>query len=164
MAMGNLLLSVVGSGGGGRGYVCRKLPRKEDETAGTMGKGGGGTDDEMQGGGGATQNQGTGRGRMAMGNLVLSVIGSGGGGSKEYSSINPDSLLLHHHYLFDTNFEYLGSGPTLQCLLWLADMDTAFAASCLASAGTLKPEAVAYFSEEHPGCWTGNNGDVDEGG
>ncbi len=26
IAMGNLVLSIVGSGGGGRGYVCRKLP------------------------------------------------------------------------------------------------------------------------------------------
>jgi hypothetical protein len=33
--------------------------------------------------------------------------------------------------------------------------NTAFAASCLASAGTLTPEPVAYFSEEHPGRWTG---------
>jgi hypothetical protein len=88
---------------------------------------------------------------MTMGNLVLGVVGSGGGGSKEYSSINPDFLLRRHYYLFDTNFASPGSGTTSQCLLWLAEMDTAFAASCLASAGTLTPEAVAYFSEEHPG-------------
>ncbi len=75
--MGNLVFSIVGSGGEGRGCVCRELPLKEDERAGTMGKGGGGTDDEMQGGGGGTQNQGRGRGRMAMGNLVLSVVRSG---------------------------------------------------------------------------------------
>jgi hypothetical protein len=30
MAMGNLVLSIVKSGGGGRGYVCPKLPQKED--------------------------------------------------------------------------------------------------------------------------------------
>ncbi len=82
-----------------------------------------------------------------MGALVLSVVRSGGGGSKEYLSINPDFLLLHHCYLFDTNFEFPGSGFTLQFLLLLAEMDTAFAASCLASTGTLTPEAVAYFSE-----------------
>jgi hypothetical protein len=74
---------------------------------------------------------------------------------KEYSSISPDSLLPRHRYLFDTNFESLGSGPMLHRLLWLAEMDTAFAASYLASAGTLTPEAVAYSFEEHPGCWTG---------
>ncbi len=74
---------------------------------------------------------------------------------KEYSSIDPDSLLLHHCYLFDTNFESLGSGPMSHRLLWLAEMDAAFADSCLASAGTLTPEAVAYFSEEHPGHRTG---------
>jgi hypothetical protein len=36
-------------------------------------------ENETQGGGGVMQNQGRGRGRMAMGNLVLSVLGSGGG-------------------------------------------------------------------------------------
>ncbi len=84
MAMGNIMLSVVGSGGGGRGYVRRELPRKEDEGAGTMGEGRGGTDDETQGGEGGTHNQGRGGGRMAMGNLGLSVVGSGSGGSEEY--------------------------------------------------------------------------------
>jgi hypothetical protein len=94
-------------------------------------------DDERQGGGGGMQNQGRGRGRMAMGNLVLSVVGSGGGGSKEYLSIVLDSLLPCHCYLFDTNFESLGSGLMLQCLRWLAEMDTAFTAYSLASTGTL---------------------------
>jgi hypothetical protein len=103
------------------------------------------------------QNQGRGSGRMAMGNLVLSVVGSGSGGSKKYSSINPDFLLPRHCYLFDTNFESPSSGPMSQCLLWLAEMDTAFAASCLASAGILTPEAIAYFSEEYPGHWTSPN-------
>jgi hypothetical protein len=51
-------------------------------------------------------------------------------------SIDPDSLFPCHCYLFDTNFESLGSGPTLQCLLWLAEMDTASTVYCLASAGT----------------------------
>ncbi len=46
----------------------------------------------------------------------------------------------------------------LQCMLWLAEMDTAFAASCLAYTGTLTPsEAVGYFSEEHPGRQTSPN-------
>jgi hypothetical protein len=40
MVMGNLVLIIDESGSGGRGYVCRKLPRKEDEGVGTMGKGG----------------------------------------------------------------------------------------------------------------------------
>jgi hypothetical protein len=80
MAMGNLLLSIVGSGGEGRGYVCRELPQKEDGGVGMMGKGGGGTDNETQGGGGGLQNRGRGRGGMVMGNLVLSIVGSGSEG------------------------------------------------------------------------------------
>jgi hypothetical protein len=51
MAMGNLVLSIVGSGSGGRGYVCHELPQKEDGEAGMMGKGGGVADNETQGGG-----------------------------------------------------------------------------------------------------------------
>jgi hypothetical protein len=79
IAMGNLVLSIVGTGSGGRGYVCREFPWKEDGGAGMMGKGGGGTDDETQGGGGGSQNQGRGGMAMAMGNLVLSIVRSGGG-------------------------------------------------------------------------------------
>ncbi len=45
-AMRNLVLSVVGIGGGVRGYVYCKLPQKEDGGVGMMGKGGGGADDE----------------------------------------------------------------------------------------------------------------------
>ncbi len=84
MAIGNLILSVVGSGGGGRRYVHCELPQKEDGEAGTMGKGGGVMDDEMQGGGGGMQNQRRGTGGMAMGNLVLSVIGIGSGGGNRF--------------------------------------------------------------------------------
>jgi hypothetical protein len=80
MAMGNLVLSIIGSGSGGRGYVCRKLSQKEDGGAGRMDKGGGGMDNETQGGRGGMQNQGRGRGGMAMGNLVLSFVGSGSEG------------------------------------------------------------------------------------
>ncbi len=54
MAMGNLMLSIVGSGGGGRGYVRRDLNQKEDGRVVTMSKGGGRTDNETQGGGGGT--------------------------------------------------------------------------------------------------------------
>jgi hypothetical protein len=50
------VLSIVGSGGGGRGYVRCKLPRKEDGGAGRMGNGGGGTGNETQGGREGTQN------------------------------------------------------------------------------------------------------------
>jgi hypothetical protein len=125
MVMGDLLLRIVGSGSEGRGYVCCKLPRKEDEGVGTMGEGRGGTDDETQGRGGGMQNRGSERGRIVMGNLALSGGGSGGGRSKEYSSIDPDSLLPCHRFFFDTHFESPGSGPMLQCLLWLAEMDTA---------------------------------------
>ncbi len=80
MGAGNLVLSIVRSGSGERGYVCLELPRKEDEGAETMGEGGGLTDNEMQGGGGGMQNQREGRGGRAMGNLVLSSVGSGGEG------------------------------------------------------------------------------------
>ncbi len=80
MAMGNLVLSVIRIGGGGRGYVhC--LPQKEDGGAKTMGKGGGGMDVETQSGGGGLQHQGRGGMAMVMGNLVLSgsgvVVGEG---------------------------------------------------------------------------------------
>jgi hypothetical protein len=44
MAMGNLVLSVVGIGGEERGYAYCQLPWKGDGGAGMMGKGGGGAD------------------------------------------------------------------------------------------------------------------------
>jgi hypothetical protein len=122
---------------------------------------------------------------MAMGNLVLSVIGIGGGGSKEYLSINPDSLLPRHCYLFDTSFESLTSGPTSQCLLWQAEKGTAFTAYCLASTRTLSggpshvpssnllggPRVEVNVGLESrckknidEGELDGNDGNVDEGG
>jgi hypothetical protein len=60
----------------GYGDVCHGVLREEDGGARTMGKGGGETD-ETRGGGRGTQNRGRGgrRGGMAMGSLVLGVIG-----------------------------------------------------------------------------------------
>ena len=48
---------------------------------------------------------------------------------EECFSTDPESLLLRHRHLFNTEFETLGSGPTAHCLLWLADMDAALATS-----------------------------------
>jgi hypothetical protein len=36
-----------------------------------------------------------------------------------YSLIDPETLLPWHRFLFDTNFETLGSGPTSRRLVWL---------------------------------------------
>ena len=56
---------------------------------------------------------------------------------EEYSAIDPDTILPCHQYLFDTDFETLGSGPTSHRLLWLADMDTAISVSTLSTSGAL---------------------------
>ena len=49
MAMGNLMLSIVGSGGGGKGCCLQAPTEKKMEKMETMGKGGGGMDDETCG-------------------------------------------------------------------------------------------------------------------
>jgi hypothetical protein len=61
----------------GEGDVRHGALREEDGGARTMGKEGEGTDNEMRGGGGGMQNQGRGgrRGGVAMGSLVLGVVG-----------------------------------------------------------------------------------------
>jgi hypothetical protein len=64
----------------------------------------------------------------------------------EYSMINPDTILPCHRFLFDTDFEALGSGLTSHHLLWLAEADTALSASSLSWLGSLTPQASAYFS------------------
>jgi hypothetical protein len=48
---------------------------------------------------------------------------------EEHAFNNPDSLLLQHRYLLDTDFKALGSGSTPDQLHWLADMGSAVAAS-----------------------------------
>jgi hypothetical protein len=48
--------------------------------------------------------------------------------------------------LLDTDFEALGSGPTSDRLLWLADVDTALTVSGLANSGTLSRQAQDYFA------------------
>jgi hypothetical protein len=45
---------------------------------------------------------------------------------------DPDTLLPRHRFLDEADFDELASGPTSHRLLWLADMDTAIAASSLA--------------------------------
>jgi hypothetical protein len=65
---------------------------------------------------------------------------------EEYSTIDPESILPRHQYLFDTDFEALGSGPTSHRLLWLADMDTALSVSTLSTSGALTQEAQSHFS------------------
>ena len=67
----------------------------------------------------------------------------------KYSMIDPDTILPCHWFLFDTNFEALGSGPTLQRLVWLAEVDTALSASSLSELGSLTPQASAFFLNLH---------------
>jgi hypothetical protein len=62
-----------------------------------------------------------------------------------YALMDPDALHPHHQCLLDTDFETLGSGPTLHSLFWLADVNRAIAASALSQAGTLTPEATAFL-------------------
>jgi hypothetical protein len=65
---------------------------------------------------------------------------------EEYSLIDPKDLLPRHQYLLETDFEALGSGPTLDRQIWLANINLARAAAHLAQAGTLTPAAVVHFS------------------
>ena len=67
----------------------------------------------------------------------------------EYSMIIPDTILLCHWFLLDTSFEALGSNPTSQRLLWLAEVDTAFSASSLSQLESLTPQASAFFLNLH---------------
>ncbi len=60
--------------------------------------------------------------------------------------IDPDTILPCHRFIFDTNFEALGSRPTSHRLLWLAEVDTALSASSLSQLGSLTPQASEYFS------------------
>jgi hypothetical protein len=48
---------------------------------------------------------------------------------KEYSMVNPEILLPHHRFLYNTDSAALGSIPTSHHLLWLADMEAAVATS-----------------------------------
>ena len=88
---------------------------------------------------------------------------------EEYSTIDPESILPRHQYLFDTDFEALGSGPTSHRLLWLADMDTALSVSTLSTSGALTQEAQSHFSipqrgrmsmSTENGCRGGNAGRI----
>jgi hypothetical protein len=63
------------------------------------------------------------------------------------SLTDPHSLIPQHRYLMSTDFTLLGSGPTSNRLVWLADMDSALAAFALSHAGTLTPAAEAHFSQ-----------------
>jgi hypothetical protein len=52
-------------------------------------------------------------------------------------------------------FAALGSGPTSDCPLWLADVEAAVATSQLALSGTLTSEAITYFSLDNPARLSG---------
>jgi len=65
---------------------------------------------------------------------------------EEYSLIDPEDLLPRHQYLLNTDFEALGSGPTIDRQIWLANITSARAAARLAQAGTLTAEAVNHYS------------------
>jgi hypothetical protein len=64
---------------------------------------------------------------------------------EEHAFTDPKSLLPRHSFLLETDFEALGSGPSTQRLLWLANVDSAIAASVLARSGSLTPAAIAHF-------------------
>jgi hypothetical protein len=65
---------------------------------------------------------------------------------EEHAFTDPESLVPRHRFLMETDFEALGSGPSTQRLLWLANVDSAIAASALAQSGSLTPEAIAHFN------------------
>ena len=67
-----------------------------------------------------------------------------------YALINSDTLLPRHWLLFEAYFEALGSGPTSHRLVWLANMDSALAASSLSQLGSLTPQAETLFSALSP--------------
>ena len=71
-----------------------------------------------------------------------------------HSLTDPDHLLPRHPFLMDADFEALGSGPTSDRLVWLADMDSAIAVSTLSHAGTLTPAAEEHFAQVGHGCST----------
>ena len=64
---------------------------------------------------------------------------------EEYFTIDPNSILPRHRHILNTDFEALGSGPTSNRLLWLADVDTALTVSGLATSGALSRDALEYF-------------------
>jgi hypothetical protein len=64
---------------------------------------------------------------------------------EEHAFTDPKSLLPRHRFLLETDFEALGSGPSTQRLLWLANLDSAIAASALAWSGSLTPAAIVHF-------------------
>jgi hypothetical protein len=66
---------------------------------------------------------------------------------ESHSLMDPDSLLPQHCHLMSTDFTLLGSGPASDRLIWLADMDSALAASALSHTGTLTLIAEAHFSQ-----------------
>jgi hypothetical protein len=65
---------------------------------------------------------------------------------EEYSLIDPEYLLPRHQYLLNTDFEALGSGPTIDRQIWLANITSARATARLSQAGTLTQDAVIHFS------------------
>ncbi len=83
--------------------------------------------------------QGTDRFTTSVNNEIINRV-------EEYSLIDPKDLLPWHQYLQETDFEALGSGPTLDRQTWLANINSAHAAAHLAQSGTLTLAALAHFS------------------
>jgi hypothetical protein len=69
---------------------------------------------------------------------------------EEHAYMDPDTLLPRHRHLLGEDFDVLGSGQTLDRLLWLASMESATAVRTLAQMGMLSPEAVAHFNVATP--------------
>ncbi len=68
-------------------------------------------------------------------------------------SMDPESLLPRHRFLFENNFAALGNRPMSHCLWWLVNMDSAFAAALLAQLNSLTPQATTFFAENsEPPC------------
>ncbi len=54
----------------------------------------------------------------------------------------------------DADFKVLGSGPTSDRLIWLANMDSAVAVSTLSHAGTLTPAVEEHIAQISMGLST----------
>jgi hypothetical protein len=65
---------------------------------------------------------------------------------EEFAFIDPETLLPRHRSFLEVDFESLGSGSTVNRLIWLANVDSAMAASTLARLGTLSTAATDHFA------------------
>jgi hypothetical protein len=76
--------------------------------------------------------------------------------------MDPETLLLQYRFLFDTDFEELGSGLTAHQLIWLADMKSALSATSLSQMGLLSSQATEFFLGQ--GRKRGSSASVGEAG